>query len=223
MTTKLFNKTQLLIFLALVFASCVSVLMVLIRLQYSGVYSYFFLIWNLILAWMPFGFALAARRYQARWPFALIWGGMWLLFFPNAPYIITDFIHIYPRHNVPVWYDALMIFAFALTGLFLGIVSLAMMHSVVVKRAGRKVGWLFVAGALLLSSYGVYVGRFLRWNSWDLFSNPFLLLQDLVNNLSDPYLLVRTAVVTGFLTLVMGFIYLMVFLLPDLTQLEMRD
>ncbi len=223
MTTKLFNKTQLLVFLALVFASCVSVLMVLIRLQYSGVYSYFFLIWNLILAWMPFGFALAARRYQARWPFALIWGGMWLLFFPNAPYIITDFIHIYPRHNVPVWYDALMIFAFALTGLFLGIVSLAMMHSVVVKRAGRKVGWLFVAGALLLSSYGVYVGRFLRWNSWDLFSNPFLLLQDLVNNLSDPYLLVRTAVVTGFLTLVMGFIYLMVFLLPDLTQLEMRD
>ncbi len=222
-TTKLFNKTQLLIFLALVFASCVSVLMVLIRLQYSGVYSYFFLIWNLILAWMPFWFALGARRYQSKWPFALVWGGMWLLFFPNAPYIITDFIHIYPRHNVPVWYDALMIFAFALTGLFLGIVSLAMMHSVMTKRAGRLVGWLFVGGTLLLSSYGVYIGRFLRWNSWDLFSSPFLLLQDLVSNLSDPYLFVRTAVVTGFLTLVMGFIYLMVFLLPDLTQLEMRD
>jgi uncharacterized membrane protein len=116
-----------------------------------------------------------------------------------------------------------MVFSFALTGMFLGIVSLAMMHSVVEKRAGQIVGWLFVVGTLLLSSYGVYVGRFLRWNSWDLFSNPLLLMQDLAANFFDPNLFLRTAVVTGILTLVMGFIYLIVVLLPNLTQWEVRD
>lgn len=223
MTTRYLNKTELLIFLALIFASTVSVLMVFIRLEYSGHYSFFFLIWNLILAWLPFWFALAARRYRAKLPFLIIWGGLWLLFFPNAPYIITDLIHIYPRHGVPVWYDALMIFSFALTGLFLGIVSLAMMHALVVQRLGRKMGWLFVASVLVLSSFGVYIGRFLRWNSWDLFSNPFLLFQDLATHLFDPYLFMRTAVYTGVLTLVMGFIYVMVSLLPTLNQLEVRD
>ena len=223
MTTKTLNKKELLIFLALVFASTVSVLMVFMRLEYSGYYSFFFLIWNLILAWMPFWFALAARRYQNKLPFLLVWSSLWLLFFPNAPYIITDLIHIYPRHGVPVWYDALMIFSFALTGLFLGIVSLAMMHSLVVQRMGQKIGWFFVVGVLVLSSFGVYIGRFLRWNSWDLFSNPFLLFQDLANHLFDPYLFMRTAVYTGVLTLVMGFIYVMVSLLPTLNQLEIRD
>ena len=216
MTAKTLTKTHLLIFLALVFASFVSVLLVLVRLQYSGHFAFFFLIWNLMLAWMPFWFALAARRFQNKLPLFLFWSGLWLLFFPNAPYIITDLIHIYPGQVVPVWYDAMMIFTFAATGLFLGIVSLAMMHAVVTRKTSRWFGWLFVAGALLLSSYGVYIGRFLRWNSWDLFSNPFLLLQDLAYHLLDPYMFMRTAVYTSVLTLVMGFVYVMVVLLPDL-------
>ncbi len=223
MKTTIFNKTHILLFLALGFASIVSTLMVIMRMEYSGRSSFFFLIWNLILAWIPFVFALIARRYQARLPFALIWGGMWLLFFPNAPYLITDLIHLYPRYGVPIWYDALMIFSFALTGMFLGIVSLAMMHELVVKRVGRWLGWLFVVGTLLLSSYGVYIGRFLRWNSWDLFSNPFLLIQDLAQNLLNPDLFLRTAVYTTVLSLVMGFIYMMVMLIPNLARLEIRD
>ncbi len=217
--TKQFNVTHLLIFLALAFASFVSTVMVLARLEYSGRFSYFFLIWNLFLAWMPYWLALAAWHLREKPVYALTFGGMWLLFFPNAPYLITDFIHLYPKHGVPVWYDGLMIFSFALTGLALGLVSLYIMQSVVTRWLGVRLSWLFVAGALLLSGFGVYVGRFLRWNSWDLFSNPLLLMQDMAQNFLDPTLFLRTAVVTLSLTAVMGFMYGMAHLLP---RLEMK-
>ena len=213
------HTTHFLIFLAMAFASFISVVMVLARLEYSGRFAYFFLIWNLFLAWMPYWLALAAWNLREKPAYALTFGGMWLLFFPNAPYLITDFIHLYPKHGVPVWYDSLMIFSFALTGLALGLVSLYLMQSVVIRWFGARLSWLFVAGALLLSGFGVYVGRFLRWNSWDLFANPLTLLRDMAHNLLTPEDFIKTAVVTLSLTAVMGFMYGMAHLLP---RLEMK-
>lgn len=213
------HTTHFLIFLAMAFASFISVVMVLARLEYSGRSAYFFLIWNLFLAWMPYWLALAAWNLREKPAYALTFGGLWLLFFPNAPYLITDFIHLYPKHGVPVWYDSLMIFSFALTGLALGLVSLYLMQSVVIRWFGARLSWLFVAGALLLSGFGVYVGRFLRWNSWDLFANPFTLLRDMAHNLLTPEDFVKTAVVTLSLAAVMGFMYGMAHLLP---RLEMK-
>ncbi len=213
------HTTHFLIFLAMAFASFISVVMVLARLEYSGRFAYFFLVWNLFLAWMPYWLALAAWNLREKPAYALTFGGLWLLFLPNAPYLITDFIHLYPKHGVPVWYDSLMIFSFALTGLALGLVSLYLMQSVVIRWFGARLSWLFVAGALLLSGFGVYVGRFLRWNSWDLFANPLTLLRDMAHNLLTPEDFVKTAVVTLSLAAVMGFMYGMAHLLP---RLEMK-
>lgn len=92
---------------------------------------------------------------------------LWLLFFPNAPYILTDLLHLrHPRADIPIWFDVLLINWFAWTGVLLGVFSLFIMHGIVMKTFGRIIGWFFVF------CVGIYIGRFLRWNSWDMLLNP---------------------------------------------------
>ncbi len=92
---------------------------------------------------------------------------LWLVFFPNAPYIITDLLHLSAQDGVPVWYDLILLSAFAWTGAMLGMISLGLMHVLVARVAGGAWSWIFVLGVLMLSGFGVYLGRFPRWNSWD--------------------------------------------------------
>ncbi|MCP4422859.1 MAG: DUF1361 domain-containing protein [Chloroflexi bacterium] len=200
---------QLLIFLTLLFASIAATAMVVLRAWYSGEIRFAFLVWNLFLAWMPLFFAWMAHRYRIT---AVIYGPLWLLFFPNAPYIITDLLHLRYRNHVPIWYDALLIFTFALTGLILGVVSLYLMHELVAERYGRIPSWLFVIAATGLSGYGVYVGRFLRWNSWDIFTQPGALAYDMLASLANP----KTYAVSLSLTALMLFAYVIMYTLPRL-------
>ena len=90
---------------------------------------------------------------------------VWFLFFPNAPYIITDLIHLRVRDAVPIWYDAALLFSFAWNGLILGFVSLWVVQSLVTHRWGATAGWLLALGTLIAGGFGIYLGRFLRWNS----------------------------------------------------------
>ncbi len=95
---------------------------------------------------------------------------VWLLFFPNAPYLVTDFVHLGQFHdNVPGWYDVMLIAWYAWTGLMLGVVSLRLMQEIVTRAAGSTAGWVLVAVVTALGSIGTYLGRFLRWNSWNVF------------------------------------------------------
>lgn len=207
------SNSQLLIFLTLAFASMTAAMMVLFRALYSGEWRFIFLIWNLFLAWLPFLGAWTALRK----PFtAVIYGPLWLLFFPNAPYLVTDFIHLRPTAAVPLWYDAFLIFTFALTGLMLGIMSLYFMQALVARWVGRFMSWLFVIVTIGMSGYGVYVGRFLRWNSWDIFTQPFTLGRDILNSLTNPQSFPKTYTVSLSLSLMMLFAYLIVYILPQL-------
>jgi len=139
--------------------------------------SYIFLVWNLLLAWVPYGWSLWAaaiqRRYPHDWWRLLLPGALWLLFFPNAPYIITDFVHLYERPPVPLWYDIGLLAAFAWSGCFLAVVSLQTMQRLVRNLCGALVSWVFVCASIGLSGLGVYLGRFERWNSWDLLLSPY--------------------------------------------------
>jgi len=113
----------------------------------------------------------------------------WLLFFPNAPYILTDLQHLgYPKENIPLWFDMLLLIWFAWTGLLLGVVSMFMMQDIVRRQFGRLAGWGFVFAAGVLCSLGIYIGRFLRWNSWDMFFNPLERLHDFMYYASHPSL-----------------------------------
>ena len=196
-----------LLFVLMSVASVFSVGLEVMRVMYTGTPHYLFLIWNLILAWMPFVFALGAFVVREKRPFSLLLGGYWLLFFPNAPYIVTDLIHLRPTAVAPIWYDAILLFSFALTGLLLGLVSLYLMQLVIASWFGRMAGWLFVSGSLLLGGFGVYIGRFLRWNSWDIFTDPMRLVQDILLNITTPHLGLKTAVVTSSLAAVFALAY----------------
>jgi uncharacterized membrane protein len=206
-----------LIVLALIFASTISTTMVVVRVVYTGYFQYFFLVWNLFLAWLPFLFALVVVGFRRNQVMLGMFGLLWLLFFPNTSYLVTDLIHLHHTDIIPVWYDAFMLFAFALTGLMLGLLSLYFVHAVVRSYAGTAVGWLFVLAVTVLGGVGVYIGRFMRWNSWDVFTNPLSLANDLALNFLRPELFLKAFVTTGLLTAVFLMTYLILFLLPRMS------
>jgi len=191
---------------ALLAASALCVATVEFRNHHAGNTFYSFLVWNLALAWIPFVLALAAyasaRRETSAATVAL--GVLWLLFFPNAPYLLTDFIHLQESGTTPLWYDALMLASFAWTGLLLGFGSLYMMQIIWRRAAGDVWSWLGVIGVLGLASFGVYLGRFLRFNSWDALVRPrgiaHVIATDLENPFRNPRLFAALLVLTAALT-----------------------
>lgn len=176
------------LFYSLALFSALSVALFVGRTELSGNYTYAFMLWNLILAWLPYLFSLWAmvsdRRY-GRWA-VFIPGLLWLLFFPNAPYMITDLVHLQPRAPMPMWYDLVLLTAFAWTGCLLAVASLSIMQSLVRRQLGRATSWLFVFATLGLTGLGIYLGRFLNWNSWDVFTRPFAVLSDVLIRLLNP-------------------------------------
>jgi len=157
------------------------------RVYLSHSRSYAFLIWNLFLAWIPYACGLWAayfhRGQPGRWWMLITPAIVWAIFFPNAPYIITDFVHLKERALISFWYDLGMLATFAWTGCLLAIVSLNTMQRLVQNYLGRITGWLFAIAMLGLSGLGVYMGRILRWNSWDLFFQPWSVLLDVAEQM----------------------------------------
>lgn len=170
--------------IALVSGGGLFVVMYAARVWYSGEVLFGFLMWNLWLAAVPWLCAAALERHLARASGAslIAWmlGAMWLLFLPNAPYVLTDFVHLRARPPVPLWYDVLMLGAAALTGLLAGAFSLAQIEWCVARSAGPRVGRAVVAAALPSSGFGIYLGRFERFNSWDALLHPTRVLRGVI-------------------------------------------
>ncbi len=147
-----------------------------VRVWWTQSLGHAWLVFNLCLAWVPYLCSLWADGWNADAPGRrgrlLLPAGLWLLFLPNAPYIITDFIHLPNVAGAGLWYDAGLITAFAWAGCFLGIRSLHIMRAIVRSHAGSVAGWLFVLGSCGLAGVGVYIGRFVRWHSWHVFTDP---------------------------------------------------
>jgi uncharacterized membrane protein len=180
------------------------------RLVTTQTLSYIFLPWNLILAWVPLGFALLPfENYTPLKRLGVIVA--WLLFFPNAPYIITDLIHLRPRGTFPLWYDAILVYSFAFTGLFVGMMSALIVYRKLQTFISVWVSKGLLLFAMLLSGYGIYIGRFLRWNSWDILFDPIQILAATGQRLINPMDYPRTYGVT----LVVGVMVSLVFLLFD--------
>ena len=154
---------------------------------------------ELLLAWVPYAASLWADRLHLRkaaQPWRLLpAAGLWLAFLPNAPYLVTDFMHIRARPDMPwlFWYDIMMMAIFAWTGCILGAVSLGIMQRIVGDYLGRAASWLFVLLTAALCGVGIYLGRFERWNSWDFLLNPRALAHDLIGPLLDPTAYLATA------------------------------
>jgi uncharacterized membrane protein len=157
-------------------STAVCVGLVKARVDWSQHTVYLWLLWNLFLAWVPYGLSLVTSflhaRGATRWWSLVPLGVAWLLVFPNAPYLLTDFIHLRSRQGIPLWFDAALLGLFAATGWMLGLLSLDVWKRLLEERVGRAGAWVGVALVSVLSGYGIYLGRVERWNSWDVLTEP---------------------------------------------------
>jgi uncharacterized membrane protein len=184
-------RYQAVLIFTMVICSGMSVLLWLIRAIRSDSTVYASLNFNLFLAWIPAVFALIAYNAYRKGScvgaaIALGCTAVWLLFFPNAPYLITDLVHLRPREEMPYWFDQILYMAFSFTGCYLGMISLILMQSLVRRSLGTIVSWLFALASLVAAGFGIYIGRFLRFNSWDLLTNPKPLIKEIFDWFRHP-------------------------------------
>ena len=205
---------QLAVIASLGFATLVCLGLLVLRMAHTHDFSNYGLVWNLALAWLPAISALLAYNLHKQ-PSWLNWVkvagcvAVWLLFLPNAPYLITDIMHLRPQPEIPFWYDLILYVAFGWTGCFLGLVSLLLIQEIVRKAAGTLTSWLFVLGVLGLNSFGIYLGRFLRWNSWDVIVNPLPLFSEIAQQVRHPLAHFQTVVFSALFTVFFLAVYLM--------------
>jgi uncharacterized membrane protein len=167
-----------------------------------------FLLWNIFLAWIPYILSRYFKQYRASqsWKQAFLFGS-WLLFFPNALYIVTDLIHVQDDPAAPVWFDAILLFTCSLLGLIMAYVSLYNVERYLQYKFNRKTISLLMPMIIFLGSFGVYLGRFERWNSWDIIHNPMGLGTDMLNCFISPGDNLRNWGITGILTILFYIIY----------------
>ena len=188
MLLRWFPRTQFL--MALLQATIVTLGLFVVRALRNGSGDYNYLVWNLFLAWLPLIFALwlghtLRTKLWSSWE-ALGVSALWLLFLPNSFYMISDFIHLKNIATVDLLYDAVMFTAFIYLGLTLGFSSLYLVHLEIKRRYSPVKSALCIGVVLLLASFAIYLGRDLRWNSWDILTNPAGLLFDISDRLLVP-------------------------------------
>lgn len=180
-----------------------------------------FLIWNLFLAWLPVFAALAFSAVRHK-----IWlipiGLVWLAFLPNAPYLVTDLVHLID--GIAFWRHVLQYGVAAWTGIILGVVSLRLVHRRIQRDFGVVTGWMVVVVSVGLCAVGVVIGRFQRWNSWDLIHRPGAVAASTLEWVSSPFAFVAHTGVAVAVAAFFGLAYLTVWSLsPPDTSAEMTS
>lgn len=201
-TIQLLSLHRFRIYLTLVLSMGFSVFLVASRFAVYGQWYYMFLIWNLFLALVPFSISTWLYYNHRRVKKKTVWlmSATWLLFIPNAPYILTDLFHLSYQGLAPKWFDLIMILSFAWNGLILAMLSWLDMFEIIKKRWGYWQSWLIISTSIAMSSFGIYIGRFLRWNSWDILLSPQGLISDIAARVLYPYDHPRTWGMTILLT-----------------------
>ena len=190
--------------------------MLIIRFIYSDRLDFIFLVWTLFLAWIPFTVSALFKKmlYRQRWKQAVLLL-IWLLFFPNALYIVTDLIHLEMETTIPKWYDAILLFSSCITGLMMAFVSLLRVEKYLCNKFSGNIVNTLMLCVLFLGSFGVYLGRFLRWNSWDILINPGGLFFSIAERVIYPFQYLQTWGITLLFTTLFYLLYLAVKKLPD--------
>lgn len=184
-------------------------LLCIIRIGFTFQIGYLFLVWNLFLAVLPLlWWNLLLRANASKWnhrraaiaALALLW----LLFLPNAAYLLTDFYHLngdvlvnlrdsearhvvdYGRGSSLYIFDSFLLLLGVLFGLLAGGKALLDCFLALKKKLSKLQSITVLSAIILLSSIGVYIGRFSRFNSWDVFTGPHKIIMDLVGIISSP-------------------------------------
>lgn len=203
--------------LALAGASVVSVVLYLTGQWGDHQQDYAYMIWNLGLAWLALGITLFLERtlHRQAWSswYALAVTLLWILFLPNTFYMVTDFIHVRELYEPEILDGIFMFASFIFVGVILGMVSIYIVHRELLQRVSQRTAWLLIGLVTLLCSFAMYIGRVLRWNSWDIVANPSSLLFDVTDRLihfqSHPHMLSSTL---GFFALILSLYVVMWYL-----------
>jgi uncharacterized membrane protein len=181
------------------------------RVLLSSTWRYSFIFGNLVLAWLGlvFGWLLATYLAKNSW---LGWRSigltlLWLAFLPNTWYVLTDFLHVQPTGEVSEIYDIVLIGTLVINGFILGLTSLYLVHREILKRVSENISLLIVAGVILLSSFAIYLGRNLRWNSWDVIANPSGVILSVSDRIVDPLGHPRALNITGLFFVLLCSVY----------------
>ena len=179
-----------------------ALLLLVFRIQFTNSTFYLFLVWNLFLAGIPFAITQVFKistKLRAVKILCFFVFFTWLLFLPNSPYIITDLVHLHNDRSNLVWLDLFLVFVFALNGLLLGLLSMLDMFALIRQHYGSRVAKYTLFKVCLLSGYGIYLGRFLRFNSWDITTKPARLFLQIIQSLEEPKVWCITFAFGGFL------------------------
>ena len=197
------SKRQMALYSLSVFAITLSI----VRVIYTQNLSYLFMIWNLFLAWIPYWLSNSKfRETKSINLISLLFIGTWLLFLPNAPYLLTDLVH-FKAMSKTKWLDLIVLSSYALCGVLLFYLSLKQFKSCFLQNKSKTTQQLINLLILLLSAYGIYLGRELRFNSWDVISNPI----GLINSVFSSVFNVNKILHTGALTFIFAvFLYISV-------------
>lgn len=184
------DKFKIIIPKQILFLTIIVVALVLGYTAWVDSAFFLYLIWNIFLAFLPFvisSFLLWYSNKNNKKNFLLCAGiFIWLILFPNAPYLITDIIHLNINPSVPLWFDMVLLFSSAYIGVYLGIHSLYHIEQIIQKYFNKSITKTLLLFSIFISSFGVYLGRFPRWNSWDLFIQPKNVLGDIWDVFQNP-------------------------------------
>lgn len=192
------NKLYFHILLSISFA----IFLVLLRMKITQNEGYLFMIWNLFLAAIPYLISQTMKNHiwlQSSRIICFLCLVVWLLFLPNCPYMITDIIHLQNSNTNLAWYDLFLVFVFALNGLLLGLLSMFDVFQIIAFRYSKKVAFISMLKISLLTGYGIYLGRILRFNSWDILTKPNYLMQQILQSVHDPKAYLMTFAFGGLL------------------------
>lgn len=185
-----------------------SVTLVILRVLYTSEITFIFMVWNLFLAVIPFVISsYLSRSKQLRLWKALPAMLVWLLFLPNAPYMTTDLFHLRLISHSHIWYDTLLILSFAISGLLLFLLSIRQMNEVVKRLFPVVYSRILIPVLFLLSAFGIYLGRYLRFNSWDVIREPSDLLWQIADLMLHPFDHPRTWAMTVFYAIFLFLLY----------------
>ncbi|HSX52750.1 MAG TPA: DUF1361 domain-containing protein [Patescibacteria group bacterium] len=196
---------------ALCVSSLVSVLLYVISSHYYGAEPFWFLNWNLVLAWLPLIFAIMLVRHLKDNPWISGMGALltllWLTFLPNSFYLITDLIHLGFADSTQKLYYVIMFFSFSFNGLILGYISLYLLHQELLKRLKPRTAHVCIGVTLLLCSFAIYLGRYLRWSTWDIILHPIGVVFDVSDRIINPVAYGQTFQVTALFFILLGSMY----------------
>ncbi|HUP26695.1 MAG TPA: DUF1361 domain-containing protein [Candidatus Limnocylindrales bacterium] len=185
---------------ALLISNLVSIVLFGLRVIATHNTYYWFLFWNLLLAWMPAIFAILLRRQLKRksWqePLPILLTFLWLGFLPNSFYLMSDLIHLQNTGDIGVLFDVVLFLSCIWNGVVAGMLSLVWVHKVLLQKTRSVIAAGIVGAVLAMTSFAIYLGRTLRWNTWDVLVNPAGILFDVservINPLEHPQVLVTT-------------------------------